>query len=176
VDEIYDRNFMMATLYRLDSDGLDLEAIKTLIVAAGEAVNQPFVLIIDEIYRANISKVVGELITLMETDKREGAPNALTVKLPYSAEDFCVPDNLFVLGTMNTADRSIALLDTALRRCCDFTELRPEPEMLGTVESIDLGAMLGALNRRIEYLYDRDHVIGHAYFMGANGFSSRRPK
>jgi 5-methylcytosine-specific restriction protein B len=169
VDEIYDRDFMMSTLYRIQREGLKLNAIEALIRSGAEAVNQPFVLIVDEINRANISKVIGELITLMEADKREGAPNALTVKLPYSGDDFSVPDNLFILGTMNTADRSIALLDTALRRRFDFTELRPEPETLGTVDGVDLGAMLSALNRRIEYLYDRDHVIGHAYFMGVDG-------
>lgn len=165
VEEIYDRDFMMSTLYRIQREGLKINAIEALIRSGAEAINQPFVLIVDEINRANISKVIGELITLMEADKREGAPNALTVKLPYSGDDFSVPDNLFILGTMNTADRSIALLDTALRRRFDFIELRPEPEQLDTVEGIDLGAMLSALNRRIEYLYDRDHVVGHAYFM-----------
>lgn len=165
VDEVYDRDFMMSTLYRLQREGLNLNAIEPLIRSGAETVNQRFVLIVDEINRANISKVIGELITLMEADKREGAPNALTVKLPYSGDDFSVPDNLFILGTMNTADRSIALLDTALRRRYDFIELRPEPEQLAALEDIDLCAMLTALNRRIEYLYDRDHVVGHAYFM-----------
>ena len=168
VDEIYDRDFMMSTLYRIQREGLKLSALEALIRSGAEAVNQPFVLIVDEINRANISKVIGELITLVEADKREGTPNALTVKLPYSGDDFSVPDNLFILGTMNTADRSIALLDTALRRRFDFIELRPEPERLGTVEGIDLGAMLSALNRRIEYLYDRDHAVGHAYFMSVD--------
>jgi 5-methylcytosine-specific restriction protein B len=169
VDEIYDRDFMMSTLYRIQREGLNLSAIEALIRSGAEAVNQRFVLIVDEINRANISKVIGELITLMEADKREDAPNALTVKLPYSGDDFSVPDNLFIIGTMNTADRSIALLDTALRRRFDFIELRPEPQQLGGVEGIDLGAMLSALNQRIEYLYDRDHVVGHAYFMSVRG-------
>ena len=132
---------------------------------------EPYVFIIDEINRGNISKIFGELITLIETTKRAGKEECISTKLPYSKEEFTVPDNVYIIGTMNTADRSIALMDTALRRRFYFEEMLPNYDLLKDIfvedegVKVNIGAMLKAINERIEYLYDREHTIGHAVFL-----------
>lgn len=172
-ERIMHKKFSQMTIYQPSAEALNLEHLQDLLTIkpnAGDQANnsvEPRVLIIDEINRGNISSIFGELITLIEPSKRTGEQEALTVTLPYSKKSFSVPNNLHIIGTMNTADRSLALMDTALRRRFDFVEMMPDlNELVGIdVDGINIFKMLETLNKRIEVLYDREHTLGHAFFM-----------
>ncbi len=175
-EDIYELNgntvLTLSSVYRLNRITLSdvLRILKRLDPTSGATIKENtnnYVFIIDEINRGNISKIFGELITLIEPTKRIGQDEEIKLQLPYSQEEFGVPDNVYILATMNTADRSIARLDTALRRRFHFVELLPNPFFLKgiVVAGIDVAAMLTKINRRIEVLFDREHTIGHAYFM-----------
>ena len=151
-----------AVIQRLKDNNL-LSSVSQVTTGSKDSV----VLVIDEINRGNISRIFGELITLLEPSKRIEGDEAQTVTLPYSKEHFSVPDNLYVIGTMNTADRSLAQLDIALRRRFEFVEMMPDASLLDgiDVDGISIKQLLKAINERIEALLDRDHTLGHSYFL-----------
>jgi len=177
IEEIYERGLSQKTMYKIDETALKRDFFtnngqETLIHTKEE---KNYVLIIDEINRGNVSSIFGELITLIEKDKRAGCDEELEVTLPYSKEPFKVPNNVYLIGTMNTADRSIEALDTALRRRFSFKEFPPKSHLIktegasgkidGLVDGIDLESLLLTINTRIEKLIDKDHRIGHSYFL-----------
>ena len=178
IQDIYEKNLSQQTIYKLKSDWIKREFfVKSTESNLPENNNDPkkFVLIIDEINRGNVASIFGELITLIERDKRAGKEEATEVVLPYSKEKFSVPENLYIIGTMNTADRSIEALDTALRRRFSFREMPPKPELIktegalketqGKIGELDVVKLLETINKRLEKLIDKDHRIGHSYFM-----------
>lgn len=176
-EKIMNKSLSQMTLYELQTGVLRLDSLRDLL--SGRDTNpKNHVLIIDEINRGNISKILGELITLLEVDKRLGQENELKTVLPYSGEEFGVPSNLYIIGTMNTADRSIAFMDVALRRRFEFHEMMPNiqlvRQMVGVVGGVDVSALLDSINLRIESLYDRDHQIGHACFLGVKTLADLR--
>lgn len=180
-ERILNKNFSQATIYRLKKRVLKADAFREIMSGDQPTAPREHVLIIDEINRGNIAKILGELITLLEPDKRIGAQNEVQVTLPYSGDQFGVPANLHVIGTMNTADRSIAFIDTALRRRFRFEEMMPESSVIrrlvgggGKISGVDVAALLDRINERVELLYDRDHTIGHAYFLKAQDLPGLR--
>jgi 5-methylcytosine-specific restriction protein B len=168
-EDLMANRFSQMTLYELREGSIDLGKLRGLLQPSREAAEaaSPRVLIIDEINRGNVSRIFGELITLIEPSKRAGAAEALTVTLPYSKTAFSVPANVHLIGTMNTADRSLAGVDIALRRRFQFVEMPPRPDLLSgvTIAGVHLSELLTVMNQRIEALLDREHQLGHAYFM-----------
>ena len=173
--------FSQATIYELKRSVIKEGALQELLSGDDDTAPKNHVLIIDEINRGNIAKILGELITLIEPDKRLGMPNEIRVTLPYSGDEFGVPANLHIIGTMNTADRSIAFLDTALRRRFRFQAVMPDSGVVrdlvgtnGVLDGFDVAHLLDTLNTRIEILYDRDHTLGHSFFLNATSLAELR--
>jgi 5-methylcytosine-specific restriction endonuclease McrBC GTP-binding regulatory subunit McrB len=162
----------------VDEDGRELEyeikpgVFKKLCETARRNPHKEYALFIDEINRGNVAQIFGELITLIEDDKRAGEGNVITARLPYSKTEFSVPSNLSIIGTMNTADRSVEALDTALRRRFSFIEMNPDTSVLKVVDGVDLPRLLQTINDRIETLLNKDYCIGHSYLMNIESGSA----
>lgn len=166
ISEIYGRSLSQMTIYKFEKKDLRKDFFVPVKDNSEKDKMNNYVLIIDEINRGNIASIFGELITLIEDDKREGGKEALNTILPYSKEKFSVPSNVYILGTMNTADRSVEALDIALRRRFSFIEMVPNTNLLDfDVDNINIKSIVDTINLRIERLLDKDHSIGHAYFM-----------
>lgn len=168
-EDYFKKIFSQSTVYNLEN-AVDKSKLTALLqpeaLLSTNLVNK-YILIIDEINRGSISRIFGELITLIEDSKRQDADEELSVTLPYSKEEFSVPSNVYLIGTMNSSDRSLTGLDIALRRRFTFIEMPPKPELLNEVivDGLNTGKLLEVINQRIEVLLDRDHCIGHANFM-----------
>ena len=170
ISEANGSSMTLPSVYRMNITLADVMAIVSKYSKGTDEVQENgknYVFIIDEINRGNISKIFGELITLIEPTKRLGQEEGTNVRLPYSKKPFGVPDNVYLIGTMNTADRSIATIDTALRRRFQFKEMQPNPNILDgvIVDGVSIKDMLIRMNKKISVLYDREHTIGHAYFI-----------
>lgn len=181
IKEVYPKRFSQQTIYQMDGKAFDTEFFSNSNNKKIATNDDKYVMIIDEINRGNIAQIFGELITLLEEDKRDGEANALSVKLPYSKTRFSIPPNLYLIGTMNTADRSVEALDTALRRRFSFEEMMPRPAVIENVlggknvwKGIQISEVLDTINQRIEILVDRDHLIGHSYFLHLKEVSSEK--
>lgn len=157
---IYESKFVSPTITGMFKEKIKKDNLMSLLNSTKESKSKNAVLIIDEINRGNISKIFGELITLIEEDKREN----LSVRLPYSKDVFTVPKNLYIIGTMNTSDRSIASIDIALRRRFKFKEIMPNSNLVADF-NCNFKECFEILNKRISVLLDRDHQIGHSYFI-----------
>lgn len=169
VSDIYEKQFSQQGIYQMHGRLINKKYFQSDEPVKSEA-DKRYVLIIDEINRGNIPSIFGELITLIEPDKRTPGDESISVTLPYSKENdrFSVPSNLYLLGTMNTADRSVEALDIALRRRFEFIQFESKPELIDQPDDfeVNLARMLSTINERIEYLLDSDYCIGHSYFMG----------
>jgi 5-methylcytosine-specific restriction protein B len=181
IDKLFKKGLSQMSLYELKSSTIDLDKLSALLESPKNASDKPksHVMIIDEINRGNISRIFGELITLLEPTKRKGMSDERVVTLPYSKKKFSIPSNIYVIGTMNTADKSLAQLDLALRRRFRFVETPPSYEQLNgiVVHDVDIGEMLSLINQRIEVLLDKDHLIGHSYFLElADSSDSKNPE